>query len=689
MPTEGEKVEVDPALRDEKLYKKWMGEIQDALKREKKFREAGKKCVDLYEAKKADETPFAILYSNTEVLAPAVYNARPIPIVKRRYQDADPVGKAVSEVSTRVLKFLIDTDNQNYDSFDELMHPAVLDGLVTNRGLTRFKHFVTEEKECVFGEAVRWDKFFHGYARTWKKVPWIGFEHDMTQEEIRESFPDRVLDFGKSYSSSEDMPDNAEDREEMTGVQLFKVFELWDKLEGKVLFISPVCSKGPLREVDDPLGLSSFFPIPKPLNFMRKITTLVPTPLYEQYRSQAQELNEVTRRLKAIIRAIRYRGAYNNTIDGIEKMLEADDNVLVPVDNIASMPDSAQGIDKLLYIIPVNELVQTAQSLVQAREQIKQVIYEITGISDILRGASVASETATAQNIKNQWGSLRLKRMQKEVQRYCRDALAITLEIASKFEISTLKQMTGLPYLGMEQKQQLQMQVQQFQMQAQQAQQMGQQPPQPPVDPAVVQKLLAQPTWEEIAQVLKNHVTLHYKVDIETNSTIDAEAAQDKQDIAELLNALSQFLTGIGPLVQEGVLPMNIAKDMLLVITRRYNFGSQLEESIMQMGTAPPKTDEGDQQAAEVARVTAQAKLQEIQMKMKSDAAKHQMEMEKMQFEEQMMREEAAIKREELGMQRLAVEHKGRMMAQQHEQKMQIMKEKGAQDRAKGTSDAT
>ena len=47
--------------------------------------------------------------------------------------------------------------------------------------------------------------------------------------------------------------------------------------------------------------------------------------------------------------------------------------------------------------------------LYQQREQIKAVIYELTGLSDIARGASKASETLGAQQLKSQWGSIRLK----------------------------------------------------------------------------------------------------------------------------------------------------------------------------------------------------------------------------------------------------------------------------------------
>jgi hypothetical protein len=238
--------------RAEAMVTNWLKDIADAQKREKKYRVMAQKCVALYEAKNADETPFAILYSNTETLLPAVYNARPIPIVQRRYKDADPSGKAVSEVSTRMLKFLIDTEGRDYDTFDDLMQPAVLDALVTNRGLTRFRYMPQESQlpECVYGEAVRWDKFFHGYARTWKKVPWIGFEWDMSKEELKKNFPD--ASFGDlrrmvATDDAEDSTEKAEDRDELAGVRTYKVYEIWDKTSGKVIFLSPCSPKAPLR----------------------------------------------------------------------------------------------------------------------------------------------------------------------------------------------------------------------------------------------------------------------------------------------------------------------------------------------------------------------------------------------------------------------------------------------------------
>lgn len=667
------------------LTKHWMKEISDAQKREKKYRTEGQKCVRIYEAKEPENIPFNILYSNTETLIPAVYNARPIPIVIRRFKDADPQGKAVAEVSTRTLKFLIDNEGRDYDSFDDVIQAAVLDCAITNRGITRLKYKPADDNwpECVVGEEVRWDKFFHGYARTWKKVPWIGFEWDMSKDDLKKNFPKaKLVDlrFTVEQADGEDSEDKAEDRDELAGVKTYKVYEIWDKISGKVLFISPCCPDEPLRYVDDPLGLSGFFPIPRPLNFMRKVTTLVPTPLFQQYAQQAQELNELTRRLKGIIKAIKFRGMYNAAVEGIEKMLQADDNEVVPVENMQSMPDGS-GMDKVIWTVPVNELVQTAQSLYQQRESCKQVIYEITGISDILRGASVASETATAQNIKNQWGTLRLKKMQKEVQRYCREALAIMLEIAAaRFEIKTFQQMTGLPFLTDEQKKQI---ATQQQMQQLQAQAMGPQAQQPPQLPPEVMQAMAAPSWEQIEAVMQNDVTLHYKTDIETNSTIDAEAAQDKQDIAELMNAISQFLLGVAPLVEKGAMSIDVAKAMLLTISRRFNFGTELEDALNAMTAPKPEADPAAEQKAAQAKAEAEAAQVEAQIKMKQsqmDAQIAQQEFQNkqklMMLEAQIAEQELNIKREELAIQQQGLAAKAAFNRAQHEQKMEALKAK-------------
>lgn len=701
----------DPSIRamdNEELYKTWSTEIFAALKREKKFRADGNRVVKLYEAKSPETTPFAILYSNTETLVPAIYNTPPVPIVARRFKDADPLGKMASEAGTRILKFLLDASSENFDFYDELISAAVLNALVPGRGLTRWKYVANDDLsyECVFGEDIRWDKFFHGYARTWKKVPWIGFEWDMTKGEVRKNFGDTIANAMK-YGSAVDSIDSDEpgsrnnEREEVQGVSQAKVYEIWNKTDRRVYFISPNYQKGAVKVVDDPLKLEAFFPVAKPISFFKKISTMVPTALYIQYENQAKELNDITTRLRKLINALKIRGFYNSTVEGIEKVLNAEENTLVPVENMQSMPENAKP-DSLIWLMPVGEIATVVQSLYQEREQCKQVIYEITGISDILRGASVASETATAQNIKNQWGTLRLKRMQKEVQRYCRDSLAIMLEIAAnQFSPKTVSAMTGLPYPMQQAKASAQMQIgsiqqhsqMQTQMAAVQAQQSGQPapPPQPPQIPPELQHLASTPSWEEVLALLKDNAQRDFRIDIETNSTIDPEATQDKQDISDLLNAIGQFLNGVAPLIQDGSMPFEVAKSLMLVIARRYTFGSEIEDSLSSMQPPQPQgqgpevaaQQQADQMKAQADMADHQARMQMTQQKMQQSAKEFEQKQVLMATELQIEQEKAQLAllevqnaRELAGMQMTQAQHK-------HNLSIEAMNAKAAAAKAK------
>lgn len=702
---------VDTAKADPKVQL-WLKELDAARKRVKDYRKDGARVVKLYEGGKASESPFNILYSNTETLTPALYNNVPRPVVQRRFKDDDPLGKVASDVARRSLEFLIDNELGDYTPFDDLMTQAVLEALVPGEGVTWFKYDAsiveqpepnnpTEgqedqtgegeveaqqgeihpepleqvEYETVCGEAVPWDRFLHGYAKQWKDVPWVAREHFMTREELVKNFGEEIghripLNIsGKAASDrGTDGDDDTEKVIDAEGVELAHVFEIWDRETKMVRFLAPSYPAGFVKEVEDPLQLSGFFPMPRPLVLFQKISSLVPVPLYTMYEEQAKELNRITVRINKIVQALKVRGFYDSTLEGLEKVLAADDNVLIPAENVAAM-QQGQTLEKAIWLMPLEKLVAVLQQLYVQRQQIKQVIYEITGISDILRGASVASETATAQNIKNQWGTLRLKKMQKQVARYVRDCLRIMGEIAmTKFSQQTLSQMTGLQFPTAQQKQQAQMVLQQLQAQAQQMAQQpsmpGQPPAQPPAPPPQVMAAAQLPSWEEIMGLLTNDLQRNYRIDIETNSTVDAEATEDKQNMGEFLNAIAQFMNGAAPLVQQGVLPFDAAKSILLAVTRRYRFGPEVEDELKKM--QPP------QQQGNGADAKAKADLEAAQ-------AEQKVKMEMLAMDKQLKEAETAAKLEEL-------KRKGEFAAAQHAMKLQELRLKMATPKLPGVT---
>jgi hypothetical protein len=625
-------VEQSPAPRDdEEFIRKWLAEIDCALKREKGYRKKARHITSVYETKLGERTPFNILFSNTETLAPALYNATPRPIVQRRFKDEDNVARIASMVGQRTLEYLLDTGGQEYPSFDEGMQDAVLGALVPGRGLLRFKYDatligeqVTAEQICA--EVVPWNYFCHGYAKTWEQVPWIVFMHPMTKQEVLDNFGTAAAGLqmasAEEYFDKENDDDDSTGKEEVKDVNLAWVYEVWDKKTKKVFFVSPGLKNKVLRETEDPLGLEGFYPCPKPLQLFNSINSLLPVPLYNTYENQAEELNHITTRISKIIVALKVRGFYDGTLEKIQEVMDAADNTLVPVENTAAM-QQGQTLEKSIWLMPIDKLIGVLQQLYQQRQQIKQVIYEITGIADIMRGSSMASETLGAQEIKNQWGTLRLKRMQKLVSRFARDSLRIMLEIAvTKLSPQTLEQLTGINLPD-------QMEKQQAQALLQQAQQMQQQPPEDLVLAASL------PTWDEILTLLQNDLARQYKIDIETNSTVDAEATEDKQNIAEFMNAMAQFFNGISPLVESGAMPFEAARAIMLAVTRRFRFGAEIEDELKKMQPPkPPQTEQPDPTtaiAAQTAIESEKVKQQTLAMEAEYAKAEHAMKMQELQ----------------------------------------------------------
>jgi hypothetical protein len=291
----------------------------------------------------------------------------------------------------------------------------------------------------------------------------------------------------------------------------------------------------------------------------------------------------------------------------VSELLKGNDNDLIPAQNAAAWLERG-GIEKAIWMMPIEQAAKVIALLTQQREQCKQVIYEINGLGDILRGATNASETLGAQQIKAQWGTMRISTLQRELQRYIRDLMRIMAEIVGeKFQLETLQKMTGLNFPTEEQVQQA---MAQWQQQAKMAQMQGQQlPPQPQLPPY---------TWEKIQAILKDDCQRTYKIDVETDSTTAATIAEDMKGLTELLTGIVQFVQGVAPAVQMGALPMEAAKEIMLTICRRSKMGNAVEDALDKMQAPQPQGDQGAAQA----QADMQKHQSELQANMQIEQAK-------------------------------------------------------------------
>ncbi len=580
--------------RSKALRRKWLDEAE--------------KIVKIYEADESEAVPFNILYSNTETILPALYNSTPRPEVARRYTQVgnqNSLDSVVAQVGERLLEYTADSNSGEYETFDAAVRGAVLNGLVPGQGVVRVRYHTDENFQQLCFDRIAYDRFVWGYARKWLDVPWVAFGYDLNKADFEKTFPEFAAKaVYKEFRWEEAETENEDEvnRRSEAGVRkepTLLVWEVWTAATREIQFVSSIFAEDFLREEPYPFDLTMRFPMPEPLKFVLRNDNLTPVPPYKLYERQAQELNEVTRRLQIVLKAIKVRGGYNGQLSELSRILESDDTTLIPVENASAIAE-AGGIDKHIWLMPLQELITVARELYQAQISCKSTIYEIMGIGDILRGATQASETARAQEIKNQWGSLRIKRSQKNVMEFCRDLFRVAFEFAANlYTPATLMQITKLPLMTQGQK-------------AMAVQSMPPpQPGQPPQAPPELLQSLALPTWEEVISVLRDRFERTYRIDIETNSTVDLEATEDKAQIAEFMNAWGQMMSGLQPLIESGAMPFEAAKLIMGEVFRRFRFARKVEQALDLIQPPQPKEDPKvvkEKHDAEMAKVQAEAK---------------------------------------------------------------------------------
>jgi hypothetical protein len=580
---------------------------------------------------------FNILWSNVQVLRPSLYGRPAKPEVTRRYMDADPVGRLASTILERCLDYEV----EQFPDFDESMSSVVEDRLLPGRGTVwmRFEGFdengaqITSSEETEnegIGEAhapvdyVYWKDFSHSPARTWDEVWWVARATYLTIQEGVDRFGEvfRTVPLG---DYQEDHSRSKKDR--ATSPQFAKkakVFEIWNKRTSTVCWIAkdflPVLDERP-----DPLQLEGFFPCPKPLFATTTNGSLIPVPDYVEYQDQAEELDSITARIDRLVDAVRAAGVCNGEFKELQRLLQSKGNILIPVDNWAGLAEKG-GLAGAFELIDLSTIVTALTALYNAREAAKQIIYEICGISDILRGSTKAEETLGAQQLKANFGSLRLRSSQAEVARFASDIFKLKAQIICRFyPPMLLVKMSDI--LGTDDGQDEQMVFQALQ-------------------------LLGDANMRDF----------HIAVASDSLAQIDEDA--EKAAASEAIAAISGFLKEALPVVGQVPQLLPMFTEMLLFITRRFRAGRSLESAIengmkqLQIAASAPKGPSPEE-------IEAQMKMQSEQARIAADTQATQMkEQFAAQREQEKLAQESQLEQMKAEMQQRADEFKAQMEAE-------------------------
>ena len=544
-----------------------------------------------------DNYDYNIMWSNCQILLAALYSQNPRPDVRKRYAaKADELSKSISMVTERALSYMednsewywqardtvlamiksglgiwraryvpyiVDTDDTRKEDVQvigdddsgkqftradgSIIEPADLEKVSMVDG--RYVYDTGEAGEELAHEEVVWEyippsRFHWEPCQHWGMVRWCAIDHYLTRDQVADQMGESVADqlqycyaddgskmtgqAGGQYTSSI--------QGGQTGRAL--VYEIFDKRNRKVVMLPAHSGGVGAVVVDDPLGLEEFYPFPRPMMATMSVTDLSPIADYMYYRDQHEELNVITFRINKLLRSLKYRGVYDGSLKQMPDLAALEDGDFKGVDQFAMLfAQSGSSMNDFVKALPLDEGLSLLNQLYQAREQVKSVIFEITGIADIVRGDTKASETLGAQQLKAQFANIRLQNKTTEVERFMRDSFRITAEIIGEhFEPQTLTAMTGVE-----------------------------------VTP-------------EMMSVLSDDLLRSYAIDVESESTSIQDSQQAQKDRTEMVAAIAQTIQTVAPMVQSGDPAMiKFSGELLAWVVSGFKGARDMQQSVDEM----------------------------------------------------------------------------------------------------------
>jgi hypothetical protein len=459
----------DPA----KLAELWEKELQAAKKELTKFHTTGRKLVKKY-LDDRDGASFDsgmaslnLFWSNTQVLMSSLYAKPPRVDVSNAFKDTDDdISRVAGNILERMLNHDIEEDDES--TFPEVTQQAVGDYLIVGLGQVWYRYEVDTETQATEAvtdpttgtvlaapveyeaivdedapaDYVYWEDFWWSPARTWQDVRWVARRVFMNREELIARFGEKI---GKDIPVSKQKKDGGRGPEndpwEKAGV-----FEIWDKTT-KCAYWHVMGYNIIADYKEDPLKLRGFFPCPKPMVANPTTTTLMPRADYLLAQDQYQQINDLTTRLKYLIKACKVVGVYDKNSTPVGRIFsEGMENQMIPVDNWSAFAEKG-GLKGQMDFVPIEVIASVIQTLTLQRDVLKQGLYEVLGIGDIMRGQTDPDETLGAQQLKAQFGGNRLQFKQQSVGNWVAAGQRIRAQIiCTKFQPQTIMERSNIEH---------------------------------------------------------------------------------------------------------------------------------------------------------------------------------------------------------------------------------------------------
>lgn len=463
--------------------------------------------------------------------------------------------------------------------------------------------------ECVKVDYLFWGDWLYSPCKRWEEKRWVAFKAEMGRKALKERFGDTARTHGTNLESValDATPVSKDDGKKQGDPPWGRavVWEVWDGEEKEVVWVT---EDGKVLDVKaDPLDLRGFYPCPKPLH-----TALVTT---EEFVPRAdfciaedlyKDIDELQTRIGLLVSALRVVGLYDGQNQSLQTLMEdTGENKMVPVQNWAMFAEKG-GMAGAVQFFPVQEVAGAIVSLRGELEAKKAELYEVTGLSDILRGQGASQAvTATEQRIKANFGSARLQSVQERFARFATALQRLKAEVVAKhFEPETILRQSNILQT-------------------------------PDKDLAVQAVALLKDKHEQ------------FRVEVQPEALAMSDFAALKEERMEVIGAIGQFISGVTPMVQAvpsiGPALLEILKWLVASLRGGASIEGVLDKAMSMAQQAANQPQQGQQQdtsklqaevvkgQAAIAKVNAEkdARIQEIQAE---TVAQEQQEANQMKF---------------------------------------------------------
>ena len=145
------------------------------------------------------------------------------------------------------------------------------------------------------------------------------------------------------------------------------------------------------------------------------------------------DIDVLQTRITKLTSAVKAAGVYDAADDGIKRLMtEGTDNTLIPVERWAAFAEKG-GIQGSIQWMPLSDIVNALDKLVQQRDANIQLLQQVSGMADVMRGGLDNQYEGVGQTkTKEKYGSVRVQAMHDEYANFVSKLMRLKSEVISR-----------------------------------------------------------------------------------------------------------------------------------------------------------------------------------------------------------------------------------------------------------------